>query len=82
MYVYRPLPQTVWSKNGKSLITSDRISQGNYGKSLEIKHVTQEDEGDYTCEVSNGVGEPKTHTVNLRVLGWYCKIIESDDSIS
>ncbi|XP_065202283.1 neuroglian isoform X2 [Planococcus citri] len=63
-----PLPQTVWSKNGKALITSDRISQGNYGKSIEIKHVTQDDEGDYTCEVSNGVGEPQSYTINLSVL--------------
>ena len=36
-----------------------------------IKHVTAEDEGDYTCEVSNGVGEAQSYTINLKVLGTY-----------
>lgn len=66
---YRPLPGTVWFKQGRPLRTSERVSQGNYGKSLVIKHVTAEDEGDYTCEVSNGVGEAKSYTINLKVLG-------------
>lgn len=62
-----PLPQTVWKKNGMP-ISSDRITQGNYGKSLIIKVVDFEDEGAYTCEVSNGVGEAKSYSINLRVL--------------
>ncbi|KAJ8985876.1 hypothetical protein NQ317_006250 [Molorchus minor] len=62
-----PLPQTVWKKNGR-LINSDRITQGNYGKSLIIKVADFEDEGTYTCEVSNGVGEAKSYSINLRVL--------------
>lgn len=63
-----PLPQTVWKKNGVTLQTSDRITQGNYGKSLIIKVVDFEDEGSYTCEVSNGVGEAKSYSINLQVL--------------
>lgn len=65
---FRPLPQTVWSKNGDLVQSSDRITQGNYGKSLVIKVVDFEDEGTYTCEVSNGVGEAKSYSINLKVL--------------
>jgi len=63
-----PLPQTVWSKNGKLIKASDRITQGNYGKSLVIKHVNFEDEGKYTCEASNGVGSAQSYTINLQVM--------------
>ncbi|KAF5283238.1 hypothetical protein FQA39_LY17364 [Lamprigera yunnana] len=63
-----PLPQTVWSKNGRHIQSSDRITQGNYGKSLVIKLVDFDDEGSYTCEVSNGVGEAKSYSINLEVL--------------
>ncbi|CAH0562169.1 unnamed protein product [Brassicogethes aeneus] len=63
-----PLPQTVWSKNGQLVQSSDRITQGNYGKSLIIKVVDFEDEGAYTCEVSNGVGEAKSYSINLQVM--------------
>ena len=65
----RPLPQTVWSKNGKPIISSDRITQDYYGKSLLIRVVDFEDEGTYTCEVSNGVKEAKSYSINLKVYG-------------
>lgn len=68
----RPLPQTVWMKSGTPIRLNDRMTQGNYGKSLVIKHVTFEDEGDYTCEASNGVGDAKSYSINLRVMGkWF-----------
>ncbi|XP_050519351.1 neuroglian isoform X1 [Diabrotica virgifera virgifera] len=63
-----PLPQTVWKKGGKLVQSSDRITQGNYGKSLIIKVVDFDDEGSYTCEVSNGVGEAKSYSISLKVL--------------
>lgn len=63
-----PLPQTIWSKNGKVIKPSDRITQGNYGKSLVIKLVDFEDEGVYTCDVSNGVGTPQSYSINLNLL--------------
>ncbi|KAI5710224.1 hypothetical protein M8J75_006855 [Diaphorina citri] len=63
-----PLPQTIWSKDGVPINPSDRISQGNYGKSLIIKHVEFSDQGSYTCEVSNGVGEAKSYSIDLSVL--------------
>ncbi|XP_014473407.1 PREDICTED: neuroglian isoform X2 [Dinoponera quadriceps] len=68
IYGGTPLPQIIWSKNGESIKTGDRISQGNYGKSLIIKHVNFDDQGTYTCEASNGVGSAKTHSINLQVM--------------
>lgn len=68
IYGGTPLPQTVWSKDGRIIQPSERISQGNYGKSLVIKAVDFNDNGTYTCEVSNGVGTAKTYSISLRVL--------------
>lgn len=67
IYGGTPLPQIRWSKQGGAL-PPERTTQGNYGKSLIIKHVNFEDEGVYGCEASNGVGEAKSHAVNLKVM--------------
>ncbi|XP_046622366.1 neuroglian isoform X1 [Neodiprion virginianus] len=67
IYGGTPLPQTVWNKDGRVLQASDRITQGNYGKSLIIKHVSFADGGTYTCDVSNGVGDAKSYSINLKV---------------
>lgn len=63
-----PLPQIVWSKDGVPIRASDRLSQEQYGKSLLIKMVMFEDQGTYTCEASNGVGEAKSYSISLQVL--------------
>ncbi|KAI4487248.1 hypothetical protein M0804_005397 [Polistes exclamans] len=68
IYGGTPLPQTVWSKNGRLIQSNDRIIQGNYGKSLIIKHVNFEDEGTYSCEASNGVGDANSYSINLQVM--------------
>lgn len=68
IYGGTPLPQIVWSKDGTILQSSDRVTQGNYGKSLIIKHTTFEDRGSYTCEASNGVGSAKSNSIHLDVL--------------
>lgn len=67
IYGGTPLPQTIWSKDGKAIHWNDRITQGNYGKSLIIRHATFEDAGSYTCEASNGVGNAQTYSINLKV---------------
>jgi len=66
---YRPLPETVWLKDGRPIQSNERVSQGNYGKSLVIKKVKFEDKGKYTCEVSNGVGSPQSYNIELDVMG-------------
>lgn len=63
-----PLPQTVWRKNGQPIPWNDRLTQGNYGKSLVIRHATFEDAGTYTCESSNGVGNAQSYSISLDVL--------------
>lgn len=63
-----PLPQIVWSKDGELLQSTDRVTHGNYGKSLVIKHVKFNDAGTYSCEASNGVGSAKSSSINLEVL--------------
>lgn len=45
------------------------MSRENYGKSLLIRRVKFEDRGNYTCEVSNGVGSPQSYNIELDVMG-------------
>lgn len=39
----------------------------NYGKTLVIKNPDFEDEGVYECTASNGVGPPKSHSMNVKI---------------
>jgi len=61
-----PLPEISWTKKGGAL-PQGRTTYDNYGKTLVIKHVDYEDEGDYTCEASNGVGLQKSYSIKLKV---------------
>lgn len=63
-----PLPETVWLKDGTRIKPNDRVTHGNYGKSLIIKHVNFDDQGKYTCEASNNVGRPASHSIDLKVV--------------
>jgi len=67
--IFRPLPQTVWRKDGQIIHASEKVTQNNYGKSLVIKHAAFEDAGSYTCEISNGVGAAKSYSINLQIMG-------------
>ncbi|CRL00919.1 CLUMA_CG014272, isoform A [Clunio marinus] len=67
IYGGTPLPQTIWTKDGRPIAWSDRITQGNYGKSLIIRHTALEDRGSYTCDVSNGAGQPQSSSINLEI---------------
>ena len=60
MFVYR------WTKKGGAL-PQGRTTYDNYGKTLVIKHVDFNDEGDYTCEASNGVGLAQSYSIQLKV---------------
>ncbi|XP_046629951.1 neuroglian-like [Neodiprion virginianus] len=62
-----PVPQIIWKKNGEILETSERMTLRSHGKSLLIRHIVFEDEGTYTCDVSNGVGDPKSYSINLQI---------------
>ncbi|XP_014218547.1 neuroglian isoform X2 [Copidosoma floridanum] len=67
IYGGTPLPLTTWYKNGQKLQPNDRVTEGNYGKTLVIKHVNFEDKGTYSCDVSNGVGSAQSNSINLEV---------------
>lgn len=62
-----PLPQVVWTKNGAPIQWNDRVTQGHYGKSLIIDSIRSMDEGEYTCEASNGVGQAQTYSMNVAI---------------
>ncbi|XP_028040488.1 neuroglian-like isoform X2 [Bombyx mandarina] len=67
IYGGTPLPQIVWKKNGRSILWSQSITQDNYGKTLVIKYPTYDDQGTYTCEVSNGVGSAQSNSIQLNI---------------
>ena len=61
-----PLPEIRWTKRGGAL-PQGRTNYDNYGKTLVIEHVDFEDEGDYTCEATNGVGIAQSYSIQLTV---------------
>ncbi len=64
--------QTVWLKN-KLVLKSDGRYLINENTNLEIKNVRVEDEGFYTCSVSNSV-DVKTAQAYLNVNGKHLSI--------
>ena len=66
IYGGTPLPEIRWTKRGGAL-PQGRTNYDNYGKTLEILHVDFDDEGDYTCEASNGVGIAQSYSISLVV---------------
>lgn len=66
IYGGTPLPDVVWRKKGGSL-EGNRFSTQNFGKTLVIYRVDDEDEGTYECTASNGHGTRMTHAVTVTV---------------
>jgi len=62
-----PLPEIKWAKKGSQL--PNDIEYDNYGKTLRIKNVDFDAEGNYDCDASNGVGSPISYSVHLSVYG-------------
>jgi len=66
IYGGSPLPEIRWTKKD-GVLPQGRTEYDNYGKTLVIRHVDFDDEGNYTCEASNGVGIAESYTINLKV---------------
>lgn len=67
--IYSPLPKTVWLKDGTIIQPTEQVSLRNYGKSLFIRRVKFEDRGNYTCNISNGVGSSQSYNIELDING-------------
>lgn len=66
-----PQPRIRWLHNGRDIRFDDlRIFLEQDGSTLSIEDVDSRDQGEYTCEAHNGVGEPVRRTVRLNILGW------------
>lgn len=66
----RPAPNVTWRKGDKNISSDTRynIKNTEYSTTLIIPKVTRDDTGKYFLEIENGVGEPKTITVSVKVL--------------
>lgn len=65
----RPAPSVSWKKEEQSIDNDPKyvIHNTNTLSSLLMTQVTRNDTGKYTIHISNGVGEPKTLTVSVKV---------------
>lgn len=66
IYGGTPLPDVVWRKKGGSL-EGNRFSYQNFGKTLVIFKVDDQDEGTYECTASNGHGSQLSHAITVTV---------------
>lgn len=66
IYGGTPLPDVVWVKKGGSL-EGNRFSYQNFGKTLVISRVDDQDEGTYECTASNGHGSQLSHAISVSV---------------
>lgn len=71
-----PLPEMRWKKSNTTHFPHERVDYEHYGKTLVIHYVDFEDEGNYECEASNGVGVAKSYSMNVEVQGMFigCKV--------
>jgi len=62
-----PEPIIVWSKRNRDLAGLDhRLSEN--GKKLELQNISEVHAGRYTCTADNGVGNPVSEDITLKVL--------------
>ncbi|KAK0053872.1 neuroglian [Biomphalaria pfeifferi] len=64
----RPAPTVEWKDNKNQIIqeTNDKFKVDDFGRSLEIKDITEDDEGRFTCIGRNKLGlDPQTIDLNV-----------------
>lgn len=62
-----PSPNINWIKKGAEL-PSKKVKIDNFGKTLRLLNVSEEDSGDYVCMASNKIGSIR-HSVEVQVKG-------------
>ncbi len=65
--VSSPSPNINWIKKGAEL-PSKKVKIENFGKTLRLLNVSEEDSGDYVCMASNKIGSIR-HSVEVQVKG-------------
>ncbi|XP_066569159.1 roundabout homolog 3 isoform X2 [Amia ocellicauda] len=63
-----PSPSIVWYKQGQTIKTGGKITVGSQNITLYISAVRAYDEGTYTCEATNALGQSRL-SATLRVAG-------------
>jgi len=62
-----PAPIIVWTKRNRDLAGLDhRLSEN--GKKLDLQNISENHAGRYTCTADNGVGNPVSEDITLKVL--------------
>ena len=67
IYSGDPHPIVSWTKNGLPIRFDNRTMLENFGKTLVMQDTNESDKGSYTCEVSNGLGEAHSWSIDLDV---------------
>ena len=52
-----PLPEIVWKKDGQRIAYDSRVKLADNNRDLLINNVSNADEGEYTCNAENRLGE-------------------------
>ena len=66
-----PVPNVTWTGPDNTLITPSGHFNTSVDGQITIINVTDEDNGTYTCIVSNGIGSGLYQTVQLFIAGIY-----------
>ena len=64
-----PVPNVTWTGPDNTLITPGDHFNTSIDGQITITNVTNEDNGTYTCIVSNGIGSCLYQTVHLIIAG-------------
>ncbi|CAN7983549.1 unnamed protein product, partial [Ixodes pacificus] len=62
-----PQPSVRWTKEGTLICGRDRGSSDYRTKTIELASASKEDQGSYTCEIANGIGEAIRKTITILV---------------